>query len=158
MKKTLLLVLVVASGCAQTTITVLTQVPPGRVAILDVDKKTLTVTKGLAVALECTGYDESYGSRPCGQLVVAPGDATLADILPVHLDALAGNTVSSTNTSGDLSTSTTLNGPSNRSGVVLAAKGEGTTQLDITSDSPPVSLTLVVVPAPGADPAPPSGG
>ena len=90
-----------ASGCTSTTVTVLTQAPPGRRAALDVDTHTLTLSQGLAVALECTQYDENAGySGPCRDMSVTSGDDVLASILPVHLDALGGQQVGDYDTFG----------------------------------------------------------
>lgn len=136
-------VLSVAAGCTNTAITVLTQAPPGRTAQLDVDTRTLTVSRGLAVVLECSEYDDAY-SGPCRDLDVDVDGDDSVDVFPVHLDALAGQTVNDTSAFGEES----LSAPAPRRGVLLAAKTAGTSTLTLTASAAPVQLDLVVVAAP----------
>lgn len=137
-----------ASGCTNTSITVLTQAPPGRTAALDVEAHTLTVTRGLAVVLECDEYDDAY-SGPCRDLDVDVDGDDGVDVFDVHLDALAGQTVNDTTAFGEES----LSAPSPRKGVLLAARAAGTSTLTLTASAAPVALTLIVAPAPEDDAA-----
>ena len=141
MKRSFVLVLILIGvvGCNQTTVMVLTEAPLGRTANLNVETGTLTVTRGLAVALECSAFVAEIGDVPCRNLSIAVGDSSLAEVLPVHLDTLERSI-------GDPSAGTVLVAPTERSGAVLAAKSVGTTTLDVTSDASPVQLTLVVLP------------
>lgn len=131
---------VMLSACAETTVTVLTQAPPGRTATVDIEAKTLTLSQGLAVALECVEWAEAYAG-PCRDLDVRLGDDELAAVLPVHLDAFGARVAT---TSGSLTTSSTVTGPADRQGAVLAARAPGTTSIDVLTAGAPVSLTLVV--------------
>ncbi len=141
-----LVALVALGGCARTTVTVLTQAPPGRTASLDVESRTLTLTQGLAVALECTEYDEDDGySGPCRDMTISAGDSSLVDVLPVHLDALDGDTVSARDTGSAVA------GPATRQGAVVAARAAGETTLDVAARAGPLSFSLVVQ----APPTPP---
>ncbi|OGQ23981.1 MAG: hypothetical protein A2138_11880 [Deltaproteobacteria bacterium RBG_16_71_12] len=133
--------LVLALGCSETTVTVLTQAPPGRAAFVDSEARTLTVTRGVAVALECTAWTEDYAG-PCRDLSAVLDDESLATILPVHLDALPGQTVRS---SAGFEDETTVIGPADRAGFVLVAAAAGNGALTVTTpDGPAVSLDLVV--------------
>ncbi|MBI1947311.1 MAG: hypothetical protein HYS27_16575 [Deltaproteobacteria bacterium] len=135
------LVAPLALACSETTVTVLTQAPPGRAAFVDSETRTLTVTRGVAVALECTAWTEEY-SGPCRDLSAALDNEALATILPVHLDALPGQTVRSSVGTTD---ETTVVGPADRAGFVLVASQAGSTGMTVsTPDGPPVSLELVV--------------
>ncbi len=139
-----------ALACSETTVTVLTQAPPGREAFVDSETRTLTLTRGVAVALECTAWTEQYAG-PCRDLSVAPDDDALATVLPAHLDALPGQAVRSRVGTVD---ETNVVGPSDRAGVVLVAADAGTTALTVsTPDGPSITLELVVAepPAPPAD-------
>lgn len=139
-----------AAGCSQTTVTVLTQAPPGRAAFVDAEARTLTLSRGVAVALECTTWSEAW-SGPCRELAPALDDESLATLLPVHLDALPGQTVRNSVGSTD---ETTVVGPSDRAGFVLVAAAAGEGVLTVASqDGPPITLALVVQepPAPPAD-------
>lgn len=139
-----------AIGCSETTVTVLTQAPPGRAAFVDSEARSLTVTRGVAVALECTAWTEQYAG-PCRELTVELDDDALATVMPVHLDALPGQTVRSSIGTTD---ETTVVGPADRAGFVLVAAVAGSTAMTVsTPDGPPVSLDLVVAdpPAPPAD-------
>ncbi len=136
-------VLAALGACTNTSITVLTQAPPGRTAALDVENRTLTVTRGLAVVLECSEYDDSY-SGPCRALDVDVSGDDSVDVFGVHLDSLAGQTVNDTSDFGEQS----LSAPSPRNGVLLAAKTAGTSTLSLTASAAPVELTLIVEPAP----------
>lgn len=138
------------AGCSETTVTVLTQAPPGRAAFVDSETRTLTLSRGVAVALECTAWTEDYAG-PCRDLSAALDDESLANILPVHLDALPGQTVRSSRGSTD---ETTVIGPSERAGFVLVAAAVGRGVLSVTTpDGPEVTLEVVVEepPAPPAD-------
>lgn len=142
----LLASLAALSACAETTVTILTQAPPGRTAAVDIEAETLTLSQGLAVAFECVEWTEAYAG-PCRDLGVRLGDDDLAEVLPVHLDAFASNRVSTT--SGTLTTSSTIAGPSDRQGAVLAAIAAGSTRIDVVTAGAPVSLTLIVEEPPG---------
>lgn len=147
---TLAFAVAAATACSETTVTVLTQAPPGRSAFVDPEALTLTLTRGVAVALECTTWTEAY-TGPCRELAVVLDDEALATILPVHLDALPGQTVRQS--SGTLDEATVV-GPEDRAGFVLVAAAAGEGQLEVTSaEGVPVTLGLVVEepPAPPAD-------
>lgn len=133
------------SACSQTNITVLTQAPPGRVAAVDVDNARLTLSRGLAVALECTEWSEDY-SGPCRDMSVTLDDEDLADVLPAHLDALQGDVVRST--SGDLDARSSVSGPSDRQGVIVAGRTAGRGSLVVETAGAPVELELVILDPP----------
>ena len=65
----LLALLLPALACSETTVTVLTQAPPGRQAFVDSETRTLTISRGVAVALECTAWTEQYAG-PCREVYV----------------------------------------------------------------------------------------
>ncbi|MCC7071386.1 MAG: hypothetical protein IT383_08690 [Deltaproteobacteria bacterium] len=146
----LLALLLPALACSETTVTVLTQAPPGRQAFVDSETRTLTISRGVAVALECTAWTEQYAG-PCRELGIELDDEALVTVLPVHLDALPGQTVRSHAGTVD---ETTVVGPQDRAGVVLVGAAAGAATLTVsTPDGPPVTLDLVVAepPAPPAD-------
>lgn len=126
------------TGCSSTTITALTQPPPGREATLDVELATLTVSRGLAVVLECTEYLSDGYSGPCRTLDVDVAGDEVVDVFAVNLDAVAGSTV------GDYGEGTNLTAPSPRSGVLLAATAAGEATLTLDAGGEPVELSLVV--------------
>lgn len=139
-----------ALGCSETTVTVLTQAPPGRQAFVDSETRALWLTRGVAVALECTAWTEQYAG-PCRDLTITLDDEALATILPAHLDALAGQVVRSHAGTVD---ETTVIGPQDRAGVVVVGAAPGTAVMTVsTPDGPPVTLDLVVE----EPPAPPTG-
>lgn len=144
----LALVVHALAGCAETTVTFLTQAPPGRSAVVDVETETLTVTRGLAVAFECVEWTEAY-SGPCRDMSVALGDDGVAEHAPAHLDALSGQTVSSRSRGFD--DDQTLGGPADRQGGVLLARAEGTTTLTVSTAGADL-VTTVVVEQPPAPP------
>lgn len=136
-------VVAAVSGCNNTRITVLTQALAGRTATLDVETSVLRVTRGLAVALECTEYDETY-SGPCRDLDVSLDGDDVADVFDVHLDSF-GQNVYDTSASGEES----LFAPATRSGVLLAARAAGEATVTLKPKGTPMSLSLVVEDAPG---------
>lgn len=144
----------VASGCAETTVTFLTQAPPGRTTAVDTTTETLEISRGLAVAFECVEWTDAY-SGPCRDMTVVIDDTALAEQVPAHLDALAGqNTFSRQDGFDD---SSTVGGPSDRQGGAVLALAEGETTLTVTTAGAPLTMTVVVVapPVPPADePAP----
>jgi hypothetical protein len=135
------------AGCPQTIVTVLTQAPPGRSAFVDDgETRTLTLTRGVAVALECTARSDAW-SGPCRDLSATLDDEDLATVLPVHLDALPGQTVPLAG--GD---DTTVVTPHDRAGFVLLATDAGSGELTVTTpDGPPVTLAVVVEDPPDPD-------
>jgi hypothetical protein len=136
------------AGCAETTVTFLTQAPPGRTATVDVETETLTLTRGLAVAFECVEWTEGYAG-PCRDMSVSFGDDTIGEHVRAHLDALAGQTAHSRQQGFD--DAQTVGGPTDRQGGVVLALAEGTTALTIGTAGAPVAMTLDVT----APPAPP---
>lgn len=126
-----------ATGCSRTTITVLTEPPPGREASLDVESGELRVSRGLAVVLECTEYDDTY-SGPCRELDVDLSGDDVASTFDVNLDAF-GSSVG--NVDGD----TGLAAPAQRKGVLVAATAAGETEITLTASDAPVTLTLTVL-------------
>jgi len=146
----LALLAALGAGCSQTTVTVLTQGPPGRAAYVDAEARTLTLSRGVAVALECTSWSEAY-SGPCRELAPTLDDESLATLLPVHVDALprqlAGN-------GGHRHEERAVRGTADRAGFVLVAAAAGEGELTVLSqDGPPLTLALVVEepPAPPTD-------
>jgi hypothetical protein len=133
------------AGCGDTTISVLTQAPPGRTAALDVVNHTLTVTRGLAVVLECSEYVDTY-SGPCRSLDVEVDGDDVVDVFDVHLDAVGGAVVADYDGGTER-----LVAPSPRKGALLAAKDDGDATVTLTASGAPVVLDLVVEPAPGDD-------
>lgn len=139
------------SGCAETTVTFLTQAPPGRTATVDTETETLSISRGLAVAFDCVEWSEGY-SGPCRDMLVSLDDTAIADHIPAHLDALAGQNVYSQQDGFD--DASTVGGPSDRQGGVVLALAEGETTLTVTTAGAPVALTVVVQAPPAApDPA-----
>ena len=141
----------VLGGCAETTVTFLTQAPPGRTATVDVETETLTLTRGLAVAFECVEWTEGY-SGPCRDMDVALGDAALVEHVPAHLDALAGQTAFSR--SAGFGDEQTVGGHRDRQGGVLLALAEGETTVAIATAGADVVTTVTVL----QPPAPPDVG
>jgi hypothetical protein len=136
------------AGCAETTVTFLTQAPPGRTATVDVETETLTLTRGLAVAFECVEWTESYAG-PCRDMSVSFDDDTIGENVPAHLDALGGQTAFSRQQGFD--DAETVGGPTDRQGGVVLALAEGTTTMTVGTIGAPVVMTLDVT----APPAPP---
>lgn len=137
-------------GCAETTVTFLTQAPPGRTASVDVETETITLSRGLAIAFECVEWTDAYAG-PCRDMDVTFGDDTIGSHVPAHLDALGGQNVFSRNTGFD--DTQTVGGPTDRQGGVVLGLAEGTTTLTVNPAGAAVAMTLVVVapPAPAAD-------
>ena len=84
------------TGCADvTTLVVVTDAPPGRVAEVDPDDETIRLSTGVAVAVECffqraedVGYGPALGG-PCDgmeiEAVTEEGEPLLT-VLPAHLE------------------------------------------------------------------------
>lgn len=141
----------IAGGCAETTVTFLTQAPPGRTASVDVETETLTLTRGLAVAFECVEWTESFAG-PCRDMSVSFGDDAIGENIPAHLDALGGQTAFSRQ--DGLDDAQTVGGPTDRQGGVVLALAEGTTTITVNPIGAPVVMTLdVVAPPPPPEPA-----
>ncbi len=138
----------IGGGCAETTVTFLTQAPPGRTATVDTETETLTLTRGLAVAFDCVEWSESYAG-PCRDMSVSFGDDTIGENLPAHLDALGGQSAFSRQQ--DFDDAQTVGGPTDRQGGVVLALAEGTTTMTVNTAGAPVVVTLDVT----APPAPP---
>lgn len=138
----------IGGGCAETTVTFLTQAPPGRTASVDVESETLTLTRGLAVAFDCVEWTESYAG-PCRDMTVSFNDDAIGESLPAHLDALAGQTAFSRQQGFD--DAQTVAGPTDRQGGVVLALAEGTTTMTVNTSGAPVVMTLDVT----GPPAPP---
>ena len=87
-----LFVSVLFIGCTDiTTVVVLTDAPPGRVAEVDNDDETIRISSGVAVAIECyfraSGDVSSYGNGlPCDEMTVTVDAPERADVLPAHLE------------------------------------------------------------------------
>jgi len=147
---TLSFVVHVGAGCAETTVTFLTQAPPGRTATVDVETETVTLSRGLAVAFECVEWTEGYAG-PCRDLAVAFDDDAIGENVPAHLDALAGQ--SSFSRSQGFDDAQTVGGPTDRQGGVVLGLAEGSTTMTVTTAGAPVVVTLVVEapPAPAQD-------
>lgn len=139
------------SGCAEATVTFLTQAPPGRVATVDVETETLTLTRGLALAFECVEWTDGYAG-PCRDMTVSFDDDTIGENLPAHIDALAGQNAFSRPQGFD--DPQTVGGPTDRQGGVVLALAEGTTTMTVSTAGAPVVMTLDVT-APPAPPEPP---
>lgn len=146
--------LVALVGCAETTVTFLTQVPPGRTATVDVEDETLTLSRGLAVAFDCTEWVETY-SGPCRNMDVSFDDDTRAGFVRAHLDALQGQTAFSRQTGFD--DGQTVGGPTDRQGGLVLGFAAGTTGMTVTTDGAPVHMT-VIVEDPPAPPDPEEDG
>lgn len=137
------------SGCAETTVTFLTQAPPGRTASVDVETETITLTRGLAVAFECVEWTESYAG-PCRDMTVSFDDDAIGENLPAHLDALGGQTAFSRQDGFD--DAQTVGGPTDRQGGVVLALAEGTTAMTVSTGGAPVVMTLDVTAPPPPQP------
>lgn len=140
-----LAVLTLLIACGNTTVTFLTQAPPGRIATVDVQSETLLISRGLAVAFDCVEWDDSY-SGPCRDMAVTLGDDAIGENIPAHLDAFAGQNVYS-QSDDEL----TVGGPTDRQGGVVLALAEGETTLTITTAGGSVEMGLVVSAPPAQD-------
>jgi len=134
-------VAVASSACSRTTITVLTSPPPARRADLDVERESLVISRGVAVALECTEYDGNGYYGPCRDFVANGFDGSIVDVFEAHLDVIGGTNVVSAD--GEEA----VVAPVRRAGVILGATTAGTTTVTFASGSGTIDLDVEVVDA-----------
>jgi len=66
------------SGCEGTNFEATTVAPPTRTAELDDADHRITVSKGIALAFECTYGFDNAADRNCGEGTIASADASIA--------------------------------------------------------------------------------
>jgi hypothetical protein len=138
----LLLCAALSCGCDTTTVNFITEVMPGRTANLDVENRELTLSRGAAIAFECTEYAEAW-SGPCRAFALTVDDEDIVDARPAFLAQPAGTTAQPIASDG--ADGQQVQGTQPRTGGVLAAKRAGDTAVTIESQTGRVDLTVRVV-------------
>ncbi|EYF07855.1 hypothetical protein [Chondromyces apiculatus] len=124
----LLIVLTVTAagmlGCSPDLLPV-TVPPPGAVAELDKAEETITLTRGIALGLQCTYQG------PCVDASAEVADTTVASVYPAYVDLMA--------TEGYT--------PSSRARTVFVLVGNqaGSTTLNVTTEDGDVSYVVDIV-------------
>ncbi len=103
----------------------LTVPPPGATAELDVVKKTVELSKGASIAIECRS-----NSGPCEALTVEANDPSLVDVRGAVLDELGYS----------------YSGRRKRSALVITGLNTGTTMVEIKTESAESELEVIVRP------------
>jgi len=122
---TMLLVLgAVATGC-NPSFTAITAAPPGKVASLNDEDHEIVLSRGVAVAVECT-YE-----GPCGNMSAVSTDAAIAEVHTAYLDSLeeyAGR-----------------EGRQNRSAFVVSGRAPGSAAITVRSSDGDVVFAVTVL-------------
>ena len=116
-----------AAGC-ENRYEALTGPPPGLVASLDDESKTIRLTEGVSIAFECF---DGTGPDPCGR-DRSVADPVVAQIFPANLDTLTENF---------------RKGPQTRSAFVVVGITPGTTSVTAGGDTLDVTV-LATEPGP----------
>lgn len=117
------------AGC-EPNLAALTAPPPVGIAELDDDAGEIRVSRGVALAFECT-----YQGSPCADAGAEIGDDAIISVRPAFLELLSEQGVGASSP-----------GPQPRSAFVLVGLSEGTTSLVITSSDGDTDLDVTVVP------------
>jgi hypothetical protein len=130
-----------ASGCAQTTVSFITEVMPGRTAELDAEARELTISRGAAIAFECTEFTDDWNGA-CRDFTVDSDDTDTADVLGAFLAQPAGVAQQQVASSDG---SDAVQGAIQRTGGVVVANKKGNAHVTVTSQSGAVELTVKVI-------------
>jgi hypothetical protein len=85
-KLTLPIAALLLMGC-QVRLSALTTPPPTRVADLNDGAETFVISRGAALAFECT-YSDFWSGGPCTGATVRIDDERIARVYPAHVDRL----------------------------------------------------------------------
>jgi predicted small lipoprotein YifL len=110
----------------------LTVPPPSKTAELDDEERTISVSKGVALAFEC-----SSESQPCVSPSAKTEDAGIASVLPAYVDAVSPAVAGSQGRTA---------GAKPRSVFVVLGVAEGKTTLSVTTDDGDADFDVEVVP------------
>jgi hypothetical protein len=140
-KRASLLVIALLAGCDQTSVSFLTEVMPGRTAELDVDARTLTLSRGAAIAFECTEYTELW-QGPCRDFGMKVDDDDKVEALDAIIAPAgqANETPASSSEDGQ-----GVSGAVERTGGVLVGLEKGESDVSVRSESGRVDLTVTVI-------------
>jgi hypothetical protein len=119
-------------GCNDITLEALTVAPPGKTAALDADNNVLDVSRGVAMAFECTASGNAY-SGPCQDAEITVDDPAIASVYPSYSDALTERY------SG-------IQGPQARTVFVVVGLQEGKTALRVTTEHASADVAVTVEP------------
>ncbi|MBI1948912.1 MAG: hypothetical protein HYS27_24710 [Deltaproteobacteria bacterium] len=131
------------AACSQTNVTFLTTALVGATADVDVDARTLELSRGAAIAFECSEADffaDYFG--PCRDFSVeSDGDAV--DVRRVHLEQLEDTRPPETHTATGGGVS--LTAENERTGRVLVGRAAGAATLTISSLTGSAELEVQVL-------------
>ena len=130
--KQLIVLLALVAGCGDVQLAALTVPPPGKVAQLDAEKLTLSISRGVAFAFECTEYNNYSG--PCRDTTVSSADPAIATTFDSYLDELA-----TAYDGGDL-------GPRSKSAFVVVGLAPGATKLTVATKEQDLTVDVTVLP------------
>jgi len=120
-----------AAGCGDVTLTGLTAPPPGKTALIDNDDRELAISRGVAFAFECTATEGGY-SGPCRDASATSDDAATAAVFAGYLDTLA-----QAYDNGDA-------GPRNRTSFVVVGLATGSTSIHVSTSDGDVDVDVEV--------------
>jgi hypothetical protein len=126
-----ILLISLAAGCGEVTLSALTTAPPGKVAHLDDDDDTIDLSRGIALGFECNSSEDSYYG-PCREATATVDDDTVASVYASYLDSLAESY------NGGVA------GPRGRTAFVVVGLHAGKTDLHVSSKDGDVTVAVTV--------------
>lgn len=121
----LVLLSLLALGACDLQLTAATTPPPGGAANLDSDDRVITLSRGVALGVDCRD-----GNHLCTGMDIEVDDPAIAEAY----------------VSFDTELDYTIDGPAVRTSLVVVGKSAGTTSLYIDADGGDVSYDVVVLP------------
>jgi hypothetical protein len=122
------------AGCDPVSVTALTPPPPGKVADLDDESLDLELSRGTALAFECTAHNTEY-SGPCRNARAKTSDGEVAIVYASYLDTL----IDSWDDQGYAGTQA-------RVAFVVVGLAEGKTDLEVITADGDVNVSVTIVP------------
>lgn len=144
------LVAMAATGCTEVTdVVVLTDAPAGRIARVDVEAGEISLSKNVAVGLECmfTGPDEETGAyltQPCPGLVV-DHDGEHVEVLPAHLEGVLYPYAGSYGADPNYGAGQVEPTGEDRTAVVLVGREAGSEEVTFTHERFELTFTVTVI-------------
>ena len=131
MKRAILAVALLATGCSEITLSALTVAPPGKTAHLDDEDDTLDLSRGIAIGFECTGSDDGYHG-PCRDTKVYVDNHEIIAAYTSFMDQL------------DESWNTGHAGARAKTAIVVVGLQPGKTQVTVDTKDGNVTLDVTV--------------
>jgi hypothetical protein len=128
-KRAALAVLAVLASACGPELVLVTPAPPNRVAGLNQDQKTVEVSEGVAVAIECRRE-----GGPCKEVTATTADPKVARVFPAHISQVDRGWIEQGNISS----------------LALVGVSPGKTTVHVVASGSATDYTVTVLPAPAA--------